>query len=64
MLCDYLEDNPGQYYADKFYQISTTDKEAVLNVAKNEEIDCIIAYASDPAAPQCHVLFQKGTDHF
>ena len=51
VLCDYLEDNPGQYHADKFYQISTTDKEAVLDVARKEEIDCIIAYASDPAAP-------------
>ena len=51
VLCDYLEDNPGQYHADKFYQISTTDKEAVLDVARTEKIDCIIAYASDPAAP-------------
>ena len=51
VLCDYLEDNPGQYHADKFYQISTTDREAVLDVARTEEIDCIIAYASDPAAP-------------
>ena len=51
VLCDYLEDNQGQYHADKFYQISTTDKEAVLDVARTEKIDCIIAYASDPAAP-------------
>ena len=51
VLCDYLDDNPGQYHADKFYRISTTDKEAVLDVARKEEIDCIIAYASDPAAP-------------
>ena len=51
ILCDYLPDNPGQYHADKFYQISTTDKEAVLNVARDEQIDFIIAYASDPAAP-------------
>ena len=26
ILCDYLPDNPGQYYADEFYQTSTTDK--------------------------------------
>ena len=51
VLCDYLPDNPGQYHADKFYPISTTDKEAVLDVAKQEDIDGIIAYASDPAAP-------------
>lgn len=51
VLCDYLPDNPGQYHADAFYQISTTDKEAVLRVAQKEKIDGIIAYASDPAAP-------------
>lgn len=51
VLCDYLPDNPGQHHADRFYQISTTDKAAVLNVARNENIDGIVAYASDPAAP-------------
>lgn len=51
VLCDYLEDNPGQYYADRFYPVSTTDREAVLEVARKEKADYIIAYASDPAAP-------------
>lgn len=51
VLCDFLPDNPGQYYADKFYLVSTTDKEAVLEVAKTEKIDGVLAYASDPAAP-------------
>ena len=51
VLCDYLPDNPGQYHADKFYLVSTTDKEAVLEVARKEKIDGILAYASDPAAP-------------
>lgn len=51
ILCDYLADNPGQYVADTFYLVSTTDKEAVLEVAKKEHIDGVLAYASDPAAP-------------
>ena len=51
VLCDYLPDNPGQYHSDKFYQTSTTDKQAVLEIAQKEKIDGIIAYASDPAAP-------------
>lgn len=51
VLCDFLTDNPGQYCADKFYLVSTTDKEAVLNVAQEERIDGVLAYASDPAAP-------------
>ncbi len=51
VLCDYLLDNPGQYVSDKYYSVSTTDQEAVLKVAKKENIDGILAYASDPAAP-------------
>lgn len=51
ILCDYLPDNPGQFVADKFYLVSTTDKGAVLEVAKAENIDGVLAYASDPAAP-------------
>lgn len=51
VLCDFLRDNPGQFVADKFYLVSTTDKEAVLEVAKKEKVDGVLAYASDPAAP-------------
>lgn len=51
VLCDYLSDNPGQHYADKFYCVSTTDKEAILEVAKKEKVNGVVAYASDPAAP-------------
>lgn len=51
ILCDYLPDNPGQYYAKKFYCISTTDRHAILDIAIQEKIDGVVAYASDPAAP-------------
>lgn len=51
VLCDFLPDNPGQYVADRFYQVSTTDKEAVLEVARREQVNGVLAYASDPAAP-------------
>ena len=51
VLCDYLPDNPGQYAADTFYLVSTTDREAVLAVARAERVDGVLAYASDPAAP-------------
>ncbi len=59
ILCDYLIDNPGQYYADKFYLISTTDKEAIFKVALDESIDGVIAYASDPAAPTAAYVAEK-----
>lgn len=59
VLCDYLPDNPGQYEADKFYLVSTTDKDAVLEVARNEQIDGVLAYASDPAAPTAAYIAEK-----
>ncbi len=31
---DYLPKNPGHKYADEYYNISTLDKEAVLNLAR------------------------------
>lgn len=59
VLCDYLPDNPGQLHADKFYLESTTDKEKMLEIARNEKIDGVIAYASDPAAPTAAYVAEK-----
>jgi len=59
VLCDYLPDNPGQYHADKFYLVSTTDKEAVLAVAQQEGVHGVMAYASDPAAPTAAYIAEK-----
>lgn len=59
VLCDYLPDNPGQYHADSFYQVSTTDKEAVEKIAREERVDGILAYASDPAAPTAAYVAEK-----
>lgn len=59
VLCDYLPDNPGRYAADKFYPVSTTDREAVLKAARDEGADGILAYASDPAAPAAAYAAEK-----
>ena len=59
ILCDFLPDNPGQKYADKFYLESTTDLEKILEIAQKEEIDGILAYASDPAAPTAAFVAEK-----
>ena len=56
---DYLPDNPGHKLGHKYYNVSTTDKEAVLEVAKAENIDGIVAYASDPAAPTAAYVAEK-----
>ena len=50
ITCDYLSTNPGHAFADEYADISTTDKESVLQFAKANAVDGIIAYASDPSA--------------
>jgi biotin carboxylase len=48
--CDYLPGNPGHKFAHEYYNISTTDKEAVLELSKRLKVDGVVCYASDPAA--------------
>lgn len=59
VLCDYLPDNPGQKYADTFYQVSTTDQDGVLEIARREHADGVLAYASDPAAETAAYVAEK-----
>ena len=42
ILCDYLSDNPGQNYSKKYYCVSTTDREAVLDIAREEKVQGIV----------------------
>lgn len=61
ITCDYLPDNPGHKLAHESYNVSTTDKDAVLKLAQRLQIDAIVAYASDPAAPTAaYVAEQMG----
>lgn len=48
---DYLPDNPAHKFADEYHNVSTTDKEAVLELARKLDIDGILAFASDVSAP-------------
>lgn len=49
--CDYLPDNPGHQFSDEYHNVSTTDKEGVLELAKTLNIDAIVTLSSDPAIP-------------
>lgn len=59
ITCDYLPDNPGHRYAHEYYNVSTTDNEAVLALSKKLKIDGIVCYASDPAAPTAAYVAEK-----
>ena len=51
ITCDYLPGNPGHKLADEYFNVSTTDVNGIVELARNIKPDLIIAYASDPAAP-------------
>ena len=59
ITCDYLPSNPGHQYAHEYHNVSTTDKEAVLALARELEVDGVVAYASDPAAPTAAYVCEK-----
>lgn len=59
ITCDYLPSNPGHKYGDEYHNVSTTDKEAVLALAKELQVDGVVAYASDPAAPTAAYVCEK-----
>ncbi len=59
ITCDYLPDNPGHKLADEYYNVSTTDLEGVLALSEKLNIDGIVAYASDPAAPTAAYVAEK-----
>lgn len=59
VLCDYLPDNPGQYVADVFYQKSTTDREAMLEVARAEQVDGVLSFCSDVALPSAAYVAEE-----
>ena len=59
ITCDYLPDNPGHKFAHEYHNVSTTDKEAVLDLARKLKVDGVVAYASDPAAPTAAYVCEK-----
>jgi biotin carboxylase len=48
---DNVPENPGHALADKSFDIDTTDRQAVLDIATREHIDGIISAATDVAVP-------------
>ncbi len=59
ITCDYLPGNPGHKFAHEYHNVSTTDKDAVLELARKLKVDGVVAYASDPAAPTAAYVCEK-----
>lgn len=56
---DYLPENPAHKYADEYYNVSTIDREAVLELAERLGIDGIVSYASDVSAPTAAYVAER-----
>ena len=48
ITCDYIPDNIAHKYSDGYVNVSIIDKEAVLAVAREKQIDGIMSFAVDP----------------
>ncbi|MBR5270819.1 MAG: ATP-grasp domain-containing protein, partial [Clostridia bacterium] len=49
ILADYFSDPIAKKYADKFYQISTLDVDAIRKLAQDEKVDFLITACTDQA---------------
>lgn len=59
LLADYLPNAPGRREADQSFLISTRDKDRILDLARREAVDGILAFASDPAEETAAYVAEK-----
>lgn len=59
ITCDYLPDNIGHKYSDEYHNVSITDKEKVLELAKRLTIDGIVSFATDPGVVTAAYVAEK-----
>ena len=59
ILLDYTPNPPAKLYADEHLPVSTLDKEAVLELARNREADLIISTNVDQANVTCCYVSEK-----
>ena len=48
ITCDYLPDNIAHRYSDEYHNVSIVDREAVLALAKELQVDGVMSFACDP----------------
>lgn len=56
---DYLPNNIAHKYSDEYYNVSILDKEAVLRLAQELQIDGILSYAVDPGVVTAAYVAEK-----
>lgn len=65
ITADYIPDNIAHKYSDEYVNVSIIDKEAVLKVAREKEIDGIMSFGVDPGViAASYVQNQMGLPSF
>ena len=59
LLADYLPDAPGRREAEQSFLVSTRDRDKILELARKEDVDGILAFASDPAEETAAYVAEK-----
>lgn len=59
ITADYLPDNIAHKYSDEYVNVSIIDKEAVLKVAREKQIDGIMSFAVDPGVVAASYVQQE-----
>ena len=59
ITCDYLPDNVAHEYSDDYRNVSIIDKDAVLKVAEELQIDGIMSFACDPGVVTAAYVAEK-----
>lgn len=61
ITCDYLPDNIAHKYSDEYFNLSITDKDAILKLSEEQKIDGIMSFAVDPGViTAAHVAEKMG----
>lgn len=59
ITCDYLPNNIAHKYSDEYHNVSIIDKEAVLQLAKELNVDGIMSFAVDPGVVAASYVAEK-----
>ena len=59
ITCDYLPDNAAHKLSDQYLNISILDKDAVLEAARELQIDGVMSFACDPGVVTAAYVAEK-----
>lgn len=59
ITCDYLPDNAAHQVSDEYYNVSIIEKDAVLKLAEELQIDGIMSFACDPGVVTAAYVAEK-----